>query len=148
MPGGERWWIRLVTLVVVGLVAWPALWPLVGRPAADSFPLSTYPMFAHDRGEMVEVATVVGIAHGEIRRLSPELIAGTDQVMLAATAVQRAVAGTAGGPRALCIEVAGRVDDPAVRRIEVVVERYEVERWPRASEPLERRLVASCDADS
>ena len=133
---------------VLGAVVWPAVSLLLGGPDADSFPLSTYPMFTRDRPQIVEVATVVGVGGGGAERLSPELIAGTDQVMLAVTAVQRSVAGAAGGPEALCREVAGRIEDPAVWHVEVVVERHDLDRWPHADEPLDRMVVARCDAGS
>jgi hypothetical protein len=57
----------------------------------------------------------------------------------------------AAGPAAaadLCREVAGRVDDAGPGdRIEVVVERHDVVAWSAGDrDPLERRVVADCEA--
>lgn len=132
-------------MAVGAAVAWPALSPLLGGSDADSFPLSTYPMFTRDRGRVVELATVVGVGEAGRTRLSPELIAGTDQVMLAVTVVQRAVSDGDVGTRALCTEVAGRIDDAEIDEVEVVVERHDLDQWPDAAEPVGRRVVARCE---
>ena len=62
---------------------------LVVSPAMrnrDSFPLSTYPIYAHSRGRLVTFDTVEGVvAGGEIERLSLEAIAQTDDPLIAAS---------------------------------------------------------------
>jgi hypothetical protein len=136
-----------VCLVVATAVAWPTVSWLAGGSPDDSFPLSTYPMFARDRGEVVELSTVVGVdATGDAHRLSPSTIAGTDQVIQAVVAVERAIAGGGATSLALCEEVAGRVDDADFERVEVVVERYDVIAWSGCrDEPLDRRVIRDCD---
>ena len=100
-----------------GLAALVILSPLLRAPGNDTYPLSTYPMFTSDRGPVQDFATVVGIDEaGSVLRLSPDLIAGTDEVMLASVTVERAVAR--GRVEGLCEEVAARVDQPIV---EIVV---------------------------
>ena len=78
--------------------------PLLRAPKDDTYPLSTYPMFATDRGAVHEIATAVGIdTDGSVMRLSPRSIAGTDEVVLASVTVARAVAR--GEADELCAEL-------------------------------------------
>lgn len=97
--------------------------PLVRAPDSDSYPLSTYPMFASDRGAEHWLPSVVAIEDdGEAVRLSPEVIAGTDEPVLASVTVSRALRN--GTAEALCAEVFARLDDG--RRVEVRRERHDV----------------------
>src|SRR5690606_41860109 len=83
-------------------------WPALRHPPRDGFPLSTYPMFASDRGTLSVVATAVGVTDGEARvRLSPHALAGTDEPMLAVSTARRAVEGGRAEP--WCDEVADRL---------------------------------------
>jgi hypothetical protein len=102
----------VVSAAVVVAVAVPGVRLLAdGRDAPDGFPLSTYPMFTRDPGGVVELPTVVAVGPGgEVERLSPQTIAGTDQVIQAGVAVGRAVRDGPAAAGALCREVAGRVD--------------------------------------
>ncbi|NIR42226.1 MAG: hypothetical protein GWN79_29185 [Actinobacteria bacterium] len=103
---------RLLPVVAALLV----LVPLLRAPRNDTYPLSTYPMFATDRGAVHAIATAVEVAKdGSAIRLSPSLIAGTDEVVLASVTVARAV--RRGEADALCAEILARVG--AGRRIEV-----------------------------
>jgi hypothetical protein len=110
----------LVTLVVGAAIAAPAVWP----HASDGFPISTYPMFTSERGRVVALDTVVLVDGSHRRRLSPDAIGGTDEVVLASVTVSEAIAG---GPVALdrlCAEIAGRVRGRP-GRVEVVTETYD-----------------------
>ncbi|MGH9027571.1 MAG: hypothetical protein ACRDWD_15860 [Acidimicrobiia bacterium] len=109
-----------VAIIAVVAVAAPAV---LDR---DGFPLSNYPMFAEDRGRESDVATAVGVTRdGERRRLSPELIGGSDEPILASAAAERATASSSGAS-ALCTTIAQRaVGDDDLRAIEVVTERYD-----------------------
>jgi hypothetical protein len=121
-----------VLVVLAAAVAWPAVDP----SPSDGFPVSSYPMFASDRGRIVDVATAVGLDdRGAALRLDPHAIGGGDEVMLAASAVRRAVA--AGGAEAarFCAEVAGRVDDPHVVAVELRTERHDAVADPTADRP-------------
>lgn len=149
MSRGERRWALVVSAVMIVAVALPGVRLLAaGRDAPDGFPLSTYPMFTRDPGPVVDVPTVVGVsADGEIDRLSPRVIAGTDQVIQANEGVRRAV--RQGGPavRALCREAAGRVDTTNVATVAVVIERHDAIAWAAGNrEPLDRRTIAECAA--
>jgi hypothetical protein len=134
---------------VVGVVATlavlvPGVRTLADGPdAPDGFPLSTYPMFARDRGRIVEVPTVVVVRDGTVERLSPSAIAGTDQVIEASVVVADAVRAGPAATAALCEEVLGRVD--GAEEVRVVVERHDAVRWAAGDEePAQRRVVGSC----
>jgi hypothetical protein len=147
MERGERWRAGVVSVLIVAAVAWPGVQWLVDDRPSDGFPISTYPMFTRDPGRIVELPTVVAIdPDGGVERLSPQEIAGTDQVIQASVAVRTAVARGPGAARALCREAAARVSGPAA--LEVVIERHDAIAWAAdsATEPVERRTVAACEA--
>ena len=81
-----RWRRRVVAGAVLLAVAWPVV------RGHDSFPLSTYPMYAETRGEAVSISTAVGLdGTGGRRRLSLQAIAETDDPLIAESAVDDAV---------------------------------------------------------
>ena len=134
---GRRRWVPVAVAAVAVLAV---LAPMFRSPAPDGFPLSTYPMFARDRGDDTSIDTVVGRdGAGAIVRLSAELISGGDEPVLAAGMVSRALA--AGREASLCAEVvarvvaAGRTD---VDSVEVVSEHHDLDRFA-PDEPLSRR---------
>jgi len=94
-----------LSIVLVGAT----LAPLVRSPDRDSFPLSTYPMFAARRPVLTTLDFAYGLtAAGERRTLSPRML-GTREVLQAAAMLERAVAG---GPKQLiplCEVIASRV---------------------------------------
>ena len=105
------------------LMAVVILSPVLREPTDDTYPLSTYPMFASDRGAQHAIATVVEIdVDGTALRLSPRLIAGTDEVILASVTVKRSVAQ--GESDLLCAEIANRLGPG--RTVEVRVETVDV----------------------
>jgi hypothetical protein len=117
--------VRLSFTRLAGLLAAVVvLSPLLRAPTNDSYPLSTYPMFASDRGAVHRMATAVAIEDdGTFTRLSPELIAGTGEVVLASVTVTRAI--QRGESATLCEEIAeragpGRVIEIRVEEIDVV----------------------------
>jgi hypothetical protein len=122
----HRWGPRVVVIVVVVAMAAPSL---SVRPS-DDFPISTYPMFAVDRGARTAVSTAMGVtASGAEVRLSPRLLAGADEPILAVRTARVMVNRDPGG---WCAEVAGRVatdaratgPDPVVT-IRVVTETHD-----------------------
>ena len=139
-------------MVVLGGLAVIVAWPALRQPPRDGFPLSTYPMFASDRGTLSVVATAVGVTDGGTRvRLSPEALAGTDEPMLAVSTARRAV--EAGHAEPWCAEVAGRVADGARRdgrvplvAVEVVVESHDaVAFFAGDGDPLDVDVRARCE---
>jgi hypothetical protein len=145
----ERRWALLVAVVLIGAVALPGLRLLAqGRDAPDGFPLSTYPMFTRDPGRVVDLPTVVGVTpDGEVTRLSPRVIADTDQVIQANEVLRRAVRQGGLALRELCRDAAGRVDSGRVESVAVVVERHDAIDWAAGDRaPLERRTIVDCPA--
>jgi hypothetical protein len=132
----------LLSAVLVTAVAWPAL----RSPDDDSFPLSTYPMFARSRPPQAWFSTAVAVdADGAPRRLTTRSIGGTAEPVHAAVTVQRAIAD--GSAARLCEEVAGRVAGavPAVEAIEVVSLLIDLDDWYRGDErPRQRTVHARC----
>ncbi|HEX6312999.1 MAG TPA: hypothetical protein VF152_15400 [Acidimicrobiia bacterium] len=120
----RRGWQSLLAAAVVLVVVAPALRP----DAPDGYPLSTYPMFAADRGREVDVATAVGLdGDGNVVRLDPETIADTDEVVLAAATVWQAIG--AGAEARLCAEIADRVAGGSLAAVEVRGETYDSIRY-------------------
>ena len=129
----------MLTAVVVLVVASPAL----RSSPRDGFPLSSYPMFATDVGRTAVVDTAKGLrADGSTVTLSPQLVTGTGEVILAASTVANAVAGGAERTAGLCREIAGRVASsrPDVEQVRIATETldavgwYDGDRTPRAVE--------------
>jgi hypothetical protein len=138
----RRGWQTVVAAAVVLVVVAPALRP----DGPDGYPLSTYPMFATDRGRQVSVATAVGIdADGTVVRLDPETIADSDEVMLAAATVSRAVTG--GDGARLCAEIAERLaGHESVTGVELRTETYDgVRYFDGARDPTAVTVNADCE---
>jgi hypothetical protein len=113
--------IAVITAVVLLVVLSPAL----RSSPRDGFPLSDYPMFATDVGRTAVVDTARGLrADGSAVTLSPRLVTGTDEVILAASTVANAVAAGPDRTARLCTEIAGRL---GASRPEVVLVRIATE---------------------
>ena len=132
------------TIAIAAVIALP----LLVDAGYDSFPLSTYPMFARDRDRVVAVSTVVARDGDHTVRLTSHIIGGTEEPMLAAETV--AIAVRAGEADALCGEVAARAANAGIDgTLEVVTEHYDTRAWfDGEHEPLERAVHASCEAPS
>lgn len=110
----------------------------------DSFPLSTYPMYASARSNVVAFPTVLGFdAEGARAPLALRAIARTDDALVGQARIRQAIEG--GEADALCAEVAGRASD-AVVRLEVVTERHDVVALTVGDDSLlDRSLHATCE---
>jgi hypothetical protein len=136
----QRWraWAAAgLAVVVVGAVPF-----VLDR---DSFPLSTFPMFAAeiDRTQAVDTAVAVG-ADGAVTRLTPAEIGGTTVVNQAASVVTTAIVG--GRAAELCATIAERLaGESGPVTVEVVTERYDAVRWFDGDRtPVERVVHARC----
>jgi hypothetical protein len=101
-------------------------------PDDDSYPLSTYPMFARARGKpWLSIAEGVD-ASGQAVRLAPATVAN-DEVMQAAASVRRAVAAGPVASAELCRSIAERVAQDAayasVRDVRIVSARFDPLRY-------------------
>ncbi len=106
MPTALR---RLAPFIAAAAV----LSPLLHSPNHDSYPLSTYPMFADDRGPQTNIDTVVAIdPDGVVHRLTPKIISGTDEIVTASEVVRLAI--SRGDAELLCDDVAEVVNDSSM----------------------------------
>jgi hypothetical protein len=129
----------VVTVAVGLLVAAPAVLP----DPEDDFPISTYPMFTAERGEVVDLDTAVLVDGDTRRRLSPEVVGGTDEIVAASVTVSRAITEGGAALDLLCQDIAARVDGSG--EVEVVTERHDaVDYLKEGGEPLAVRVHARC----
>ena len=127
------------SVLLLALAAYPAL----RSPSADSFPLSTYPMFSVARPAETSVSSAIGF-DAEDRRvtLSPRIVGGTLEVIQAAGTIAQAI--RTGGTEDLCIEVLDKAP-PTVVAVEIVTETYDVVGYfDGEKEPIERNVHARC----
>ena len=103
-------------------------------------------MYADTRGEVVVIATAVGVdAQGELHRLSLPAIARTDDPLIAEARVDQAI--RQGRAADLCAEIARRVAS-GLSAVEVVEERHNVVARASGHPSLLGRVVhARCAVD-
>ncbi|HSD87224.1 MAG TPA: hypothetical protein VLB44_06905 [Kofleriaceae bacterium] len=95
----------VVSLALIGAT----LEPLARDPYDDSFPLSTYPMFATKRPAIQTFRYALGETRdGKRRTLSPSMI-GSGEILQALKIVEHAVGKGRGELAALCQQIAARV---------------------------------------
>jgi hypothetical protein len=101
---------RIIAVVASVVLVLMTLSPVLRKnPYDDSFPLSTYPMFASVRPREVKLSYALGVtATGERRMLKPRLI-GSGEILQAFTTIARAVAAGPGEQQKLCRAIAERV---------------------------------------
>lgn len=137
----RSWRRNLAVVVGIAVLVSPAL------RDRDSFPLSTYPVYASARAREATFVTAHGQrADGSARRLSIDVIARTDDPLIAASRVGDAVA--AGRADQLCAEIAARAPSDLVA-IVVVRERHDVVDGARGEDSLlNREQLARCEVPS
>lgn len=144
LPWGQR-----CVAYVVGLGLPLAVLSPIWSGAPDSFPLSTYPMFARPRGQPT-LHTLVGLtADGRERRLPPEIV-GSKEVLQAKVLIQRSVAEGPSAMAQLCETTAARVAESAefrdLRALAIVARRYDpVDYFVKGPSPLEQETLSHCD---
>lgn len=132
-----RWRRRVIALVVLAALVSPAL------RDRDSVPLSTYPMYASARSDVVVLGTAVGIDdQGVVRRLSLSSISRSEDPLVAQSLVRTAIQN--GDTATLCREIAPRVGDE-IAEVAVVDERHDLERYAAGGASLiDRQVYAQC----
>jgi hypothetical protein len=131
----------------LGLVLLTAA-PGFDDPSADSYPLSTYPMFARAR-EHPQLSFAEGVdAAAAPVRLAPALI-GSDEVMQAAATIRRAVQAGPTALEPLCAHIAARVAasprEAHVRAVRIVRARFDpVAYFVAGPVPEEREVLTHC----
>lgn len=145
MPGPElreRAWAYLVALVALGAMLWP-----LRSGARDSFPLSTYPMFASRRGTPVLFAVVAITRDGKEQSIPAALVA-SGEVLQTKVLIQRTVERGPGAIRDLCERTAEKLArEPALglAAVEIVRRRYDpIAYFESGPRPIERELVFRC----
>jgi len=132
--------------LVVGLGATLAvLWPLTAMEQ-DSFPISSYPMFARPRGQPTLYAVVGRASDGSEVRLPASVVASSEPLQTKVL-IQRSVEQGPEAMQALCRGVAQRVADghDAPRTIEIVRRRYDpIAYFTHGPRPLEQERLSSC----
>jgi hypothetical protein len=144
-----RWAGRAgICYAITALVVAAVLTPLSYSKTKDSFPLSSFPMFARRQPSPTLVQLFL-IAEGDDfrRSISPELV-GSDEVLQAQATIRNAVRR---GPRArsaLCDEVAARVArEPSMdraRAVRLVKGRYNAIEVLSGRETGVERVLLSC----
>lgn len=129
---------RVVTTIVVAVVAAPAI---TGR---DSYPLSTYPVYAGARPQVADLATAVAVGTDGTRlRLPLPVIGASDDPLIVEERVADAIRRNQAND--LCRSIAQRARNPTLTAIEVVTERVDlVQTAARGAPPLERIVHARC----
>lgn len=122
-PAAYAWTVTLVVLAV-------QLWPLTRGPHYDSFPWSTFPMFAHGRPDAItRVDQFLAISADKTSRRIPPRLVANDEVLQAAATLRSAIRRGKKATRSLCRQVAARVaDDPDFTdavRLELVTVKYD-----------------------
>jgi hypothetical protein len=125
-----RRWVRRagVCYAITAIAVAAVLYPLSYERNRDSFPLSSYPMFARRQPTPTLVQYFL-IAHAEGFRMSisPELV-GSDEVLQAQATIRKAVRGGRRAVVALCDQVAARVAREAAfepaRSVRLIKGRY------------------------
>ena len=131
-------WRRAVVIAFVLVVVSPAV------RNRDSFPLSTYPVYASVRPRDAVIDTAVGEGpDGTERRLSMSVIAGTDDPLIAEQRVSSAI--DSGRADDLCARIASKVGDD-VSAVLVVRELHDVVEAASGGASLRSRSVeARCE---
>ncbi|MEM9033996.1 MAG: hypothetical protein AAGA99_17105 [Actinomycetota bacterium] len=140
---------RLDVRLAVGLVLVAGLLVVspVLRRASDSYPLSTYPMFSGAIDSSVDLTLAVGLDdEGRRVELSPVLIAGTDEVIVAGGTLRIAV--REGRADAQCTEIAARVLEAGrteIVGVAVLTDDVDAVGWYEGDRSRTTTLHAECD---
>lgn len=139
-PGDRRLGPWLLGAALLGLT----LSPLCRPPSYDSFPFSSYPMFAHGRKDAAfDAYRAVALFPDGARVSLPPRALGTDEVLQADTSLRLAVRRGKKTSDRLCRQIARRVaDDPAfagATTVELVTERYDaIAYFAGATDPIDK----------
>lgn len=138
----RRTWAVAVAVFFTGLVFYP-----VAFAAKDSFPLSTYPMFAKPRGNP-ELVNLVALTHsGERVSVAPRFL-GTSEVMQAKAELTRVARTNAKARKRYCENVAvrvGQVPELGWRELQLQRLRFDpIDYFQNGRKPLSTELLTTC----
>lgn len=132
----------------VGLGTMAAVLSPLGSMDADSFPISSYPMFARPRGQPTLYTALARAADGSAQPVPPGWV-GSSEVLQAKVLIQRSVQRGPEAIRALCRGIAERIaaapDRGDLRSVEIVRRRYDpIAYFVNGPEPLEQERLQRC----
>lgn len=120
-------------------------------PFDDGFPLSTYPMFAAERGAEGVVTVATATAEGQAPRPIPPRYVGSGETMQALQTLRKTARAGRRASMALCRDIASRIHtarDPAFAgygHVEIVTERVATIAFLAGqAKPTRMRLHAAC----
>jgi hypothetical protein len=136
---------RVIAYAVSALVIALVLSPLGWEASRDSFPLSSYPMFAHGRRSPVlhAVYAITTDAGGERTYVPPHLVANRE-VLQARAVLDRAARGGKKAAVALCREIAGRVDPSGAAQVTILRGKHDAIRYFESGELGTEQVLARC----
>ena len=147
MRGAER----IFALTFGSLLLAAVVSPMLRSPPVDGFPLSNYPMFAHDRDRSVRIGHVIAFdAGGGGRPVPPELL-GTNEVMQAHQTVVVALRQGEAAAADLCRETADAVRQAGgawadAVRLQVRVDHYDsIAYFEGETRPRRSQTLATCE---
>jgi hypothetical protein len=124
------------------------LWPTLGPLSDDSFPMSTYPMFARQRGKPRMHKLIGYDANGGTHRLTPADV-GTSEVLQAKRLIDQAAHKSRRKRARFCADILQRVQaterTPRIEVVELVRVRFDpLTYFTDGPEPIERKRLARC----
>ena len=134
----------LVSGVFLGLAAYP----LALAPRDDGFPLSTYPMFANDKGREAAVTSAIAVGDDFEAPVPPSFVANAE-AMQALVTLKKTVRAGRKASRRLCERIAGRVtgvsEFAAADHVALVTRRFDsIEYLAGAARPIAEREHVRC----
>lgn len=139
---------RVIAYGMLLLLCGATALPLSGMQKRDSFPVSTYPMFAGQRGHPTFHRLVAVLEDGSRLTVPPEHVASTE-VLQTKVLITRTVRRGNKAMRRLCQEVAGNIERDTrfagARRVEIEEVRFDSIRYfTEAREPIAAKILARC----
>jgi hypothetical protein len=140
---------RVVTLIFgLGLLAATAA-PAFRSPEQDSFPFSSYPMFARPRGKPL-LYTAEGLTGGPNTVALPPRLVAHGSVMQTVQTLRGAAEGGPRSLRRLCERIAAKVAETpeyaAVRKVQIVRQRFDpISYFDHGPAPEERKVLRRCE---
>jgi len=133
--------VAIGAIAVLGLGVYPVI------SERDSYPHSHLPMFSVRRTENARIDTAIGISHsGKILRLSPRIIADTDEVIMAKDTVVNAI--NSHQTDDLCVEIANRLrkNKSDISTVRIITETYNAVAWfQNKKTPISTNVHTECD---
>lgn len=131
-----------ISFVLIGLV----VSPLAGAFEGDSFPISTYPMFASRKSSEARLSHVVLVDENGAERPAPPSAIANDEALQAQETLRQALDSGDATTAALCERIAGRVVNSEAVYVQIVTSTYHVIRYYQGQrEPIARSVIATCE---